>query len=175
METNQKLCVVIAKCFCCHSNWFAEIVLELVLKLALHQNWFNDFQRGTSGDFTVPDLSFVEALEAVADGEHLVALGDAHPDGGAHGRVHACRGGAHVQDGHVEVALRRTKEEVSPTGNTDASRTIGKISFVSVIPFRKGNSYVVRIHDTQSETSQTDDYGFQLQLSVSENVNIVTT
>lgn len=55
----------------------------------------------------LPNLSFVEALEAVTDCEHLVALGDAHPDGGAHGCVHTGRRGAHVQHGHVEVALRR--------------------------------------------------------------------
>lgn len=105
---------------CCNCNVFllslklvckkkSSVVPELVLK---------------PQDFAAPNLSFVEALEAVADGEHLVALGDAHPDGRAHGRVHASRGGAHVQDGHVEVALRTVMEGVNITGNADASHKI---------------------------------------------------
>lgn len=51
-------------------------------------------------------LSFAEALKAVTDGKHLVPLRDAHPDGRPDGGVHACRRGAHIQDRHVEVALR---------------------------------------------------------------------
>lgn len=66
-----------------------------------------DFQCSTTRGVAVPNLSFVEALEAVTDCKHLVALGDSHPDGGAHGRIHAGCRGAHVQDGHVEVALGR--------------------------------------------------------------------
>lgn len=51
-------------------------------------------------------LSFAEALKAVADSKHLVPLRDAHPDGRPDGGVHACCRGAHIQDRHVEVALR---------------------------------------------------------------------
>lgn len=62
-----------------------------------------------------PHLSFVQALKSVAHGKHLVALGDSHPDGGSHGGVHARRGGAHVQHGHVEGALRVTEGSWSHT------------------------------------------------------------
>lgn len=62
-----------------------------------------------------PHLSFVQALKSVAHGKHLVALGDSHPDGGSHGGVHARRGGAHVQHGHVEGALRVTEGSWSRT------------------------------------------------------------
>ena len=51
------------------------------------------------------DLSVSEALEAVVHGQHVVALDDAHPDGGADGRVHTSAGGPDVKDGHVDVAL----------------------------------------------------------------------
>ena len=46
-----------------------------------------------------------EALEAVVHGQHVVALDDAHPGGGADGGVHTGAGGPHVKDGHVDVAL----------------------------------------------------------------------
>lgn len=70
----------------------------------------------------MPNLSFVEALEAVTDCKHLVALGDAHPDGGAHSRIHAGRRGAHVQDGHVEVALRRGRTVETEVNTTTRTR-----------------------------------------------------
>lgn len=62
-----------------------------------------------------PHLAFVQALKSIAHGKHLVALGDSHPDGGSHSGVHARRGGAHVQHGHVEGALRVTEGSWSHT------------------------------------------------------------
>lgn len=62
-----------------------------------------------------PHLSFVQPLKSVVHGKHLVALGDPHPDGGSHSRIHPSCGGAHVQHGHVEGALRATEGSGSRT------------------------------------------------------------
>lgn len=50
-------------------------------------------------------LSLSQAVEAVLNGQHVVTLDDAHPDGGADSSVHPSAGGADVHDGHVDVAL----------------------------------------------------------------------
>lgn len=53
----------------------------------------------------VSHLSLSQAVEAVVDGQHVVTLDDAYPDGGADGGIHPSAGGADVHDGHVDVAL----------------------------------------------------------------------
>ena len=44
----------------------------------------------------MPYLFKGQALKAIVDCEHVVALENAHPHSGTHGRVHASAGGARV-------------------------------------------------------------------------------
>lgn len=50
-------------------------------------------------------LSFSQAIKAVINGQHVVTLDDAHPDGRADRGVHPGAGGTDVHNGHVDVAL----------------------------------------------------------------------
>lgn len=58
-------------------------------------------------------LSLSQAVEAVVNGQHVVTLDDAHPDGGADSSVHPSAGGADVHDGHIDVALVQRLGSVS--------------------------------------------------------------
>lgn len=50
-------------------------------------------------------LSLSQAVKAIVNGQHVVTLDDAHPDGGTDSSVHPSAGGTDVHDGHVDVAL----------------------------------------------------------------------
>lgn len=54
-------------------------------------------------------VAFGEAIKAIIDCKHLVALGDAHTHGRAHGRIHASGGRSHVDDSHIAVGLKTGK------------------------------------------------------------------
>lgn len=58
-------------------------------------------------------LSLSQAVEAIVNGQHVVTLDDANPDGGADSSVHPSAGGADVHDGHVDVALVQRLGSVS--------------------------------------------------------------
>lgn len=55
----------------------------------------------------VPHLSLSQTLEAIMHCQHAVALQDANPDCSSHSRIHACTGCTHIQNGHIDVTLKR--------------------------------------------------------------------
>lgn len=55
----------------------------------------------------VSHLSLGQTLEAIVHSQHAVALQDTNPDCSSHSCIHACTGRAHIQNGHVNITLKR--------------------------------------------------------------------
>lgn len=54
-------------------------------------------------------LSVSQAVKAVVNSQHVVALDDAHPDSCTDGCIHPGTGRADIQDGHIDVALAKQR------------------------------------------------------------------